>query len=372
MTRTRQLITITITLGVAALGWWWYQLNRTDADKVLTHASTHEDATRSKGTEAKIGNAKSIVTTRPALPSQTETYRQFVESRDFFPLYNALGLRTDAEAKFYRATILERCKGYGQTYRGESIDLRLKRQLASITGPFVEQRQEIYRDWSPRSAQALCAGFPNAISDEDIDKAYGEAAAAGDPRAKLSALRDQIMSSAPTQTKPVHGLPFDGTGSYQFIEPRAPTEAQANALKEALASKDPTQILYAGPLLTGQYAEYELKFGDGDGRVGIYHGFLWQSVACHYAGGCGQDSFEVRLNCAMHARCDALSYDDMVQRYHLTADDWLRFQEYRRILIRAIDEQNWALLMESRGPATNRFRHAFSPHQTAPRFSLRF
>ena len=48
-------------------------------------------------------------------------------------------------------------------------------------------------------------------------------------------------------------------------------------------------------MLTAAYSEYELRFGDGNGLTGIADSFLWNSVACHYAGGCDANSNFVQL-----------------------------------------------------------------------------
>ncbi|MBL8525774.1 MAG: hypothetical protein JNN20_18995, partial [Betaproteobacteria bacterium] len=131
-------------------------------------------------------------------------------------------------------------------------------------------------------------------------------------------------------------------------------------------------ILVAGPLLMAMYKNYELKFGDGEGLRGINHYSLWKSVACHYAGGCGIDSMFVVEDCIINARCDVASYEDNLQKYLLSPADWLRFQEYRDILIKAIDTQDWSLLRESRGPVSNTMRSALTPQMNSPKFRLRF
>jgi hypothetical protein len=140
-------------------------------------------------------------------------------------------------------------------------------------------------------------------------------------------------------------------------------------LKGALASKDPTLILAAGPLLTARYLEYELRLPDGKG-IEISDYSIWKSVACHYAGGCGIDSPFVKLDCAMHGRCDVSTYDELTQKYQLTEEKWQKFLEYRALLIRAIDSQDWTILNESRGRTTNLFHNMIST-QSSPRFRLR-
>jgi hypothetical protein len=210
----------------------WWLLSKPPAASTLPEVAAKTVSGVDANSPLKKASAQNGVWRLP-LTYQTSKYEEFISSRDFASLYKSLGSRADAEAKFVRATILERCLGYGKTYKGESADLKLKRKLASVTGQYAQQRRDIYTEWGAKTAQVVCAGFPDAIAEADVEKAYAEAAAAGDPRAKLNSLRNDIMDSAKLQTQKVIGMPFGGEGNLQFVEPTAPTEAQVNALKQA-------------------------------------------------------------------------------------------------------------------------------------------
>jgi hypothetical protein len=326
-----------------------------------------------KLSELPPGNSAASQTSRPPKPYETPLYRQFLDSKDFYALYRALDGRTDGEALFYRASLLERCKGWDATYAGPSKAERAQKYMNSMTGAFRDLRREIYAERSKgHVTQDSCRSFPGPISTQQIDDAYRAAAEAGDPRGKLVQLHQALVNRAGggEQVTAV-GVPFSGTTSMNMLTPDQLSEAEASQLKAALASQDPAQILVAGPLLTATYKNYELKFGDGEGLRGIHDSFLWKSVACHYAGGCGVDSVPVVEDCIINARCDVTSYDDKLQKYVVSATDWARFQAYRDTLIKAIDTQDWSLLKESRGPRSNTSGSSISPQMNSPRFMLR-
>lgn len=299
-------------------------------------------------------------------------HREFRQTKDYFSFFKSLEGRTDPESLFYKASVLDRCRRWANSPTADTTDQRIKKFNASVTGPYKDIRQAINAKLLAEAPVSRCANFKSAISEAEVDAAYDAAAKAGDIRGQLDRLHRTLLSGAESTKVPAQGVPFTPDAKVDQVLPAGPSEADVALLKQALASKDPVQIEAAGPLLSAKYRDYELKFGDGNGLVGIPDYFLWRSVACHYAGGCGSDSYFFQQNCAVNGRCDVSSFDEQLQRYIFNEADWRNFQLYRATLINAIDTQDWSLLQERRGPRTNTWGNQIVTGNRSPRFNLRY
>lgn len=297
-------------------------------------------------------------------------HREFSQAKDYFALFKSLEGRTDAEALFYKASILDRCRRWSGPGKKDTVEERIQKFNDALTGQYRDIRKAINAKLLFDAPIARCANFTTTVSEADVDAAYDAAAKAGDIRGQLDQLHRSLLESAVRTSMPAKGVPGVHDAKVEMVLPPGPTDAQVALLKQALASKDPVQIQAAGPLLSAQYSNFELKFGDGKGLMWVPDAFLWGSVACHYAGGCGSDSFAMQQVCAIQGHCDVTSYDAFLQVHTIKEAEWQNFLRYRATLIEAIDTQNWALLQERRGPRTNTWGNQISPNNRSPRFHL--
>ncbi|MBL8523652.1 MAG: hypothetical protein JNN20_08185, partial [Betaproteobacteria bacterium] len=284
----KTLLIIVALLSISIGGYLWF--TRAQPDSAKSAAAKSQPAVNPASGKLsdswRKGTLIAADSARMPRPHETPLHRQFVDSKDFYALYRSLDGRTDGDALFFRASLLERCKGYDSTFTGPSKIERAKAYVASLTGAFRELRRDIYLELAERKTGTdSCHRFAGPITQAQIEEAYREAAEAGDPRGKLVQLhRALVRRAGASDPAEMIDSPFP---SVTILTSDQLTEAEAALLKSALASQDPAQILVAGPLLMAMYKNYELKFGDGEGLRGINHYSLWKSVACHYAGGCG-------------------------------------------------------------------------------------
>lgn len=364
-------------LGAMALAGWWLLGPRPVSSELASANAGTATQTPSAG---PAGAAKSMVSPAPSGPTARSAltiavsalHREFSQAKDYFALYKSLEGRTDAEALFYKASILDRCRRWSGNQKKETPEEHIVRFNGSITGPYRDIRMAINAKLVANAPISRCVNFSTPISEADVDAAYDAAAKAGDIRGQVDRLHRSLVAGGDVSKVPTLGMPFAPNAMMERVMPAGPTEAEVALLKQALASKDPVLIEAAGPLLSAQYSHFELKFGDGNGLVGIPDYFLWKSVACHYAGGCGSDSFFVQQNCALHGRCDVSTLDEQMQRYIFNEANWRNFELYRATLINAIDTQDWSLLQERRGPRTNTWGNQIMTGNRSPRFNLRF
>ncbi len=360
-----------LALCIATGVYWWSNRPASPTGGTRGASTTHIEVTSSKNGNSALGKFANVQSAQHMpMPYDTMLRQQFNESKDYYLLYQSLSTRSDPEAMFYLASILDRCKGWGITYKGPTNAEILKGNNDQMLGAYVDLRRALRAQRTARASQVLCANFPNVKTELDVDTAYKRAAEAGDIRGKLDQLHQSLVANATRESLPVNGLPFATSGTLDRITPKGPTDAEVDLLKSALASKDPTQIKFAGPLLTAGYSDYELKFGDGKGLQGVHANLLWDSIACHYSGGCGVDSQELQIDCIVNQRCDVSTYDELLQKYLVKPENWGKFQQYRATLINAIDNQNWSLLQESRGASSNTFINQINAAPSKPRFIL--
>jgi hypothetical protein len=377
------LATAGVTLAVALVFWKISPLfsndSKTDKNTSIRLSKSSQDSAGHNDKSAidlpkKIQTVKQSPQFRTANPFDTSLRRKFIQSTDLFALFTELQNALDPDSLFFRAVILDTCKGWGKTYKGPSLEALEKRIVDGMKGEFLEQRRAIVAERKPFGQLSLCRDFPEAITATDVDKAFKLAADGGDIRGQLVGLHKAIvMSGAPlSATEAAKIIPAEFLSDTQsVIVPKGPTVAQIEILKNALASKDPTQILFAGPLLTTKYSDYALQFGINDGLAQRYEPLLWKSVACHYGAGCDANSADIQYSCATDGQCNVGSYDQWLQRYVVVEPKaWEQFQANRQTLITAIDTNNWALLREFRGPNPNTSGGYIVPNP--PRYKFRF
>jgi hypothetical protein len=266
-------------------------------------------------------------------------------------------------AKQYRA-IYDRLKASpeGQTAEGKLVLYEILRQCAAIT----EGRRPGYRASAPKRADFVagiapndpnrerriaafedfaadkCVGFADvSITQADLGKLLGEAAAAGDPRAKALAIEQDLW-----QARRAGGR--DGATI---------SDAQIENLKQAVATRDPEALRVAGRVLANSWSDYALRIGPDQQPVEP-RAFVnaWLVLACEYGAPCGADTPRMQQACAFQGHCDAQNFPDYLYYYASTPYDSQLLVQYRSFLRQAIETGDWSQLSVVRGlpPANNR------------------
>jgi len=273
-------------------------------------------------------------------------------------------------AKQYRA-IYDRLKASpeGQTAEGKLVLYEILRQCATIT----EGRRPGYRTRPPKRADFVagiaptdpnrdrriaafddfaadkCGGFADvSITQADLGKLLGDAAAAGDPRATALAIEQDLW-----QARRAGGR--DGTTI---------SDAQIESLKQAVATRDPEALRVAGRVLANAWNDYALRIGPDQQPVEP-RAFVnaWLVLACEYGAPCGNDTPRMLQSCALQGHCDAQSFPDYLYYYASTPHDSQLLVQYRAILRQAIESGDWSQLTVVRGlpPANNRMNFVPGP-----------
>jgi hypothetical protein len=362
------IVIILLIIAMAVMAQWPRDSRQTATTSAPAEGKAPGNTSAASPTEEKVSPISAPGSTPKVAVSSL--HREFSNAKDYFVLFKALEGRTDPEALFYKASILDRCRQWSGKSKKETPEERIQKFNANLTGPYKDIRKAINAKLQSEAPISRCVNFTTPVSEADVDAAYDAAAKAGDIRGQLDQLHRSLLASATRTSMPAKGVPGVQDAKVEMVLPAGPTDAEVALLKQALASKDPVQIAAAGPLLSAQYSNYELKFGDGKGLFGIPDHLLWNSVACHYAGGCGSESIAMQRVCALTGRCEVSSYDEYLRLDTIKEADWQNFLRYRATLIEAIDTQNWALLQEQRGPRSNIWGTQISPGNRSPRFFL--
>lgn len=313
---------------------------------------------------AKIVEMPMLLPARAKAPSLSSALRKrLAESTDLFAMYNELLAMQSVESKFLSARVLDFCAGFGKSYKGKSVEEYLRWANDQMKGKYIIQRQALLASQMSKSPILLCRDFPSPITSKMVEAAYDSAAEAGDIHGKLNQIRANLIEKATEKRDPNAPLseadvaivrqaaPNAPTGlpvsivSMSVANASGPTPEQVDVLRAALWSKDPTQILFAGPVLTALYNDYELKFRGGETEDRTPSAMLWTSIACYFGNGYDANNLLVQRECVENARCDVGSYDQLLQRYHLVTEaEWNAFQKEREFFISVIESQNWGKL----------------------------
>lgn len=346
-------------MGFAAIaaGSWWY-LQEGDA------------ATRSSSQVAKAGaleagglaprrslTASSVLAINPGVASQAPAraaprktlQNEFLTTKTYKALYDRLRNGPEGqtpEGWYVMYEMLRRCATVpDRTGRAPQVTNAADHRdqyIASIAldDPQRDKRIEAFDAVSTNK----CAGMENiTVKQADLNKLLADAAAGGD--AKAQAL--QIEQSLWAQRQAAGAAAGWGRGSVTL------TDAQVGALQQIAASRDPEAMVIAGRVLSGNWADYQLRMGtDGQPVEGRALNQAWQLLACDYGYPCDASNTRVQAGCAYQGHCNASSLADYIYYYGASPNDSQLMSQYQDILRNAIETGNWSQLNVVRGAST--------------------
>jgi hypothetical protein len=286
----------------------------------------------------------------PLRPARVEAvkatlFNEYLGAKQYKPLYDRLKGSAEGqtpEGKLVLYDLLKACATITDRRGSQWKPPQTKREdfLAGI-GPNDPQRDKRIAAYEGFTANK-CVGFEGmTISQADLDKLLADSAAGGDPRARAMVIEQDLITARRTQGRDNVTL----------------ADAQIEALKQSLASKDPEAIRVAGRVLSNGWSDYALRLGPDQQPV-EQRAFMqaWLVLSCEYGAPCGSDTPRLQQACAFQGHCDAQSYPDYLYYYGSSPYDSQLLVQYRTQLRTAIETGDWSQLSVVRGlpPPPNR------------------
>ncbi len=267
-------------------------------------------------------------------------YKQFLDR------YLANPEGADAETKYLAAAAIEACLGRTRSQNGPT-DAEKARFTSRLKDgdPNNQARIDAFNQ-----VTSQCDGFQGLnLTGADAARLFQQAAAAGDPAAKMAVVQEQFR---------------DQTRNATGIVGRQLTEDQLASVRDALSSGDPLAMQRAGMLLTygsTQLAERQL------GPDGTYFsprdmGPAWTLASCDRGADCGADSTRVLNGCAYQGQCGYQDLQSYMQFNELAPNVYMSALQYQNMINSAIAQGHWDWL----GIAPGMGRSAQAAAPTAP------
>ena len=289
---------------------------------------------------------------RPArqLPVKANLFNEYLGARQYRALYDRLKNAPEgqtAEGRLVLYEVLKACANITEGKRYQWKPSTPKRedfvQGLADNDPNRDRRIAAYDEFLANR----CQGFEGVnITQAELDKMLADSAAAGDPRARSMQIELELSIARRTQ----------GRDNTQI------TDAQIDALKQALSSKDPETIRVAGRVLSNSYADYQLRIGPQQAAVEP-RAFMnaWLVLACEYGQPCGPDTPRLQQACAFQGHCDAQTFPDYLYYYSISPHDSQLLVQYHNILRNAIESGDWSQVQVMRGLPPGSTRMTFVP-----------
>ena len=265
--------------------------------------------------------------TVPLKSALANEFEKALQLKVFYDRYIANPDGADAETKYFAAVAIETCVGRarGAAATTDADRARFQSRLKE-NDPNNAQRIEAFN-----RVTAQCDGFAATnITAADAARLYAEAAAAGNPGAKVAVAANQFND----QTR---------AGAARGVDARRLTEDQLALVRDGLASGDPFAIQRAGQLLTWnstQLVDRRLGAG-GDTFSPRDWGSAWTLAACDRGANCSADTQRVLNGCAYQGACGYDSLEAFLQFNELAPNVYLAAQQNRATILDAIAQGRW-------------------------------
>ncbi len=337
MTMKRNLFLIFGLCGVVLASAWYFVRPDGVAETIIaaptqtaasaprtSSASVLPDLSPRVTTSAPVIGARPVVPLRSALAIEFEKALQL---KPFYDRYIANPEGADAETKYFAAVAIETCVGRtrGSKEITDADRERFQNRLKE-NDPNNQQRLDAYS-----RVTAVCDGFAGVnITAAEAAKLYAEAAAAGNPGAKIAVAVNQFNDQA-------------RAGTNRGVDARRLTEDQLTLVRDGLASGDPFAIQRAGPLLTWNSTQLSDKRlgASGDPFSARDWASAWSLAACDRGANCSADAQRVLNGCAYQGACGYQSLEAYLQFNELAPNVFLAAQQNRATILEAIAQGRW-------------------------------
>lgn len=335
---------------------------RAEPDRIL---EANEAREMKKGQEAKISSPSVVLSINAAkaspipvasMDAMSPMAREYQKAKNLKPLYDRLkaGGAATPEGKYFLYKITARCASrtdQPSATPSKSLADRRKDMEAQIpmTNPDREKRLAAF---DQLNASERCLGLEDTKTTKaELDQMLKDAAAAGDPKARAAVTASEIGASG----GPVAGTPGpNGPGGPSI------TDAQYQALRDAIASRDPEAIAIAGMTLSNTYRDAVMEIGPNhdelQGRASME---AWNLVACEFGAECGPSSPSLQQACAYGGQCAATTVPDQVYFYGVTPYEAQLIDQYRQLFHNAAANNDWSGLELARRTNNANSRYYF-------------
>jgi len=332
----KTLLIVVGTLGALVAG-SWYMLSPPSestlaaADKAGAARTTASHSGSSsvvpldslqKSSPLRISSSRTVVPLKSAMAQEFEKARHL---KTFYDRYMADPVNADGETKFFAALAMERCVGRGRGSQGPSdADKARFQSRLKDNDPNNAQRLEAFN-----RVTETCEGFANvSITPGDISQLYRDAAALGNPAAKIAVATDLFREQA---------------RNARSVDERRMSEDQLAMVRDGLSSGDPFAIESAGRLLSWGSAQLaDRKVGpNGDPYTARDWAPAWQLAACDRGANCASDNLRVLNGCAYQGACGYDSLESYMQFNELAPNTYAAAIQNRAVILDAIAQGHW-------------------------------
>ncbi len=335
----RTLLLILAACGLVVASAWYLVRPEGSIDSAATVTAT----TTSVDTSPKASNASALPNLAPkALPVSIATgtrivvplksalaieFEKALTLKPFYDRYMANPEGADAETKYFAAVAIETCVGRTRGAQGATdADRERFQNRLKENDPNNQKRIEAFN-----RVTAMCDGFAvTNVTAADAARLYAEAAAAGNPGAKVALAANQFNDQA-------------RSGNARGVDGRRLTEDQLSLVRDGLTSGDPFAIQRAGQLLTWNSTQLtDRRLGaTGDPFNPRDWGSAWTLAACDRGANCSADAQRVLNGCAYQGACGYQSLEEYMQFNELAPNVYLAAQQNRATILDAIAQGRW-------------------------------
>ena len=346
--------------GLVVTAAWYFVRPEGSSDSIASAAAktATNPASTTRGVISALPNmAQKLLALSPAtgvravVPLKSALAIEFekaIQLKPFYDRYMANPEGADAETKYFAAVAIETCVGRARGAQGvnDAERDRFQNRLKE-NDPNNQQRLEAFN-----RVTAICDGFAGTtITAADAARLYAEAAAAGNPGAKVALAANQFNDQARATAA-------------RGIDARRLTEDQLSLVRDGLASGDPFAIQRAGQLLTWNSTQLvDRRLGaSGDPFNPRDWASAWSLAACDRGANCSGDALRVLNGCAYQGACGYQSLEAYMQFNELPPNVYLAAQQNRAIILDAIAQGRWDWL--GIAPGSGRVATATAPATT--------
>jgi hypothetical protein len=294
------------------------------AGKVGATSAAGGTASGATATAPPVATIRAKTVTGPARSALALEFDKGRNLKQFYDRYMANPEGADAETKFFAAAAIETCQWRTRNQPPTEADKARFLGRLKENDPNNAQRIEAYNQ-----VTTACEGFQGLnLTAADASRLYKEAAAAGNPAAKVAVAAELFRE----QSRGAVG-----------VEQRRMTEDQLSMVRDALSTGDPIAIQRAGMLLTfGSTQLADRRIGpNGEPFNTRDLGPAWTFSSCDHGGNCGTDNARLLNGCAFQGACGYQSVEAYMQFNELSPNAYVAAQQYRAMINEAIAQGRW-------------------------------
>jgi hypothetical protein len=298
----------------------------------------------------RIAPRSSTAYVAPPAPRRSPFATEMNQAKAWKPIYERL--RNSPEGKtpeglYYLAQILSACANVA--------DRKAFRRAPAVPASPDEARARFLRSVSEKDPNrtARLAAYDVARSErcsdlrevetteKEIRDLREQAAASGDAKARAALVSEDVFATVrmppDVPPGPTNGLPMI-------------SDAQLDALRQAVRSGDPGAAQIAGGVLASTMGDLQILAGPNEQPVDprAFHD-AWQLAACELGANCGPDNGQLAHACAYEGRCGVDNLRDYFFYYGHSPAQSQNVGEYSQQILNAIRTGDWSYFNFVRG-----------------------